>query len=781
MKATIGATAVAAALAFPGGAWAAHPRVTVTVAVQTTTVQTTTVRSTSEAATSPTSGPGIATTSTGTIPTTTVVQTTTVPVSPPAKPRPTTKCLPGSVNRNLCETLPPHPTVKPRKAKPPPSPPKPRAVTPTPPVIAGQALPPLTTTLSRLAAKAVNSLIDLFPVPPFLLPIYQEAGDVYDVPWPVLAAINEIETDFGRNLSVSSAGAIGWMQFMPSTWMKYGLDADGRGTANPYDPIDAIFAAARYLHAAGSSRNLTRAIFAYNHAGWYVNSVVLRATLLRYLPQNLVDALVGLMQASFPVAGHLGRYAGQAPERVRVGRDPGVAISAPVGSPVIAVADGRVVALGQDGHRGRFVTIQDSYGNRFKYWGLGSVEKVYPVIKPRRESAAEVAGDALLALAEKHGGVAPGAAQPVGASGGSAPAPKSAAAQSTTVDGSGGTQAAAPAGLVLPQPPPMAKERLFADPLRPASYAAGGRIQLQSSVSSYALATWLQVGGRGPADYFSEPLRLRPRQFALAALRPGATVIAGTILGRVARTTHGSPGVVFQVRPAGAARPVDPTSIIAGWELLGRLTAGRSAIIGAGEAGAYGIRNSSLGQLLLASKSGLERTVLTDRRVTVGACGRQDIERGDVDRRVLAAIEYLSYSGLAPDVSGLVCGQPAAGSQPITQLQITRLGGLPVVGHQRIGGVVDKAIRALLQLQGALRPAQIISLRSYPWQSATVALADHTDRLEVDFSSTSPGGTGAAGGPLDPTQWRRLIRRLDQLAGQPGEPTPFAAAPGSAR
>ena len=151
-------------------------------------------------------------------------------------------------------------------------------------VPAGPQLPPLSATLSRLKAKAVNSLIDLFPVPPFLLPIYQAAGDDYGVPWPVLAAINEIETDYGRNLSISSAGAVGWMQFMPSTWARYGVDADGRGTANPYDPIDAIFAAARYLHAAGADAQPPGAIFAYNHADWYVNSVQLRATLLRYLP-----------------------------------------------------------------------------------------------------------------------------------------------------------------------------------------------------------------------------------------------------------------------------------------------------------------------------------------------------------------------------------------------------------------------------------------------------------------------------------------------------------------
>jgi hypothetical protein len=632
-----------------------------------------------------------------------------------------------------------------------------------------------------LAAKAVNSLIDLFPVPPFLLPIYEAAGNLYDVPWPVLAAINEIETDFGRNLSVSSAGAIGWMQFMPSTWMKYGLDADGRGTANPYDPIDAIFAAARYLHAAGAGRNLGRAIFAYNHAGWYVNSVVLRATLLRYLPQSLVDALVGLMQASFPIAGHLGRYAGQPPALVRVGRQPGVSIHAPAGAPAIAVADGHVVALGHDAHSGRYVTIEDSYGNRFTYAGLGSIEKVYPVLKPRRESTADVAGDALLAPAQKHGGVAPGTTQVAEAATGVTALSNARAATGVGRGGGGGLgsggRTTAHAEIPLPQLPAMAKERLFADPLRPASYAAGGRIQLQSSVNSYALATWLQVGGRGPTDYFSEPLHLHPRQFALAALRRGATVVAGTALGRVARANHGSPGIVFQIRPAGTTRAVDPTAIVAGWELLGRLTAGHSALVGAGESGAYGTRNQSLGQLLLASKPALERAVLTDPRAGIYGCRRHDIQIGAVDRRVLAVIEYLSYSGLAPDVSGLVCGPPAgAVGQQGTDLQISKLDGVPVAGHQGDGGVVDLAIRALLQLQGSLRPIEIVSLRSYPWQATTIAVPDHADRLEIQFASPSAAGSGPTTGPLSAMEWKRLIGRLAQLAGRPGEPSPFLPA-----
>src|SRR5215207_1890654 len=68
-----------------------------------------------------------------------------------------------------------------------------------------------------------NFFIDKFRIPPFLLSIYQAAGIQYGIRWEVLAAINEIETDYGRNLNISSAGAVGWMQFMPATWKMYGV------------------------------------------------------------------------------------------------------------------------------------------------------------------------------------------------------------------------------------------------------------------------------------------------------------------------------------------------------------------------------------------------------------------------------------------------------------------------------------------------------------------------------------------------------------------------------
>ena len=90
----------------------------------------------------------------------------------------------------------------------------------------------------------------------------------------MLASINKVESNFGRNMGPSSAGAIGWMQFMPDTWLRWGMDANGDGLADPWNPDDAIFSAARYLAAAGGATDLYRGVYAYNHADWYVKEVL---------------------------------------------------------------------------------------------------------------------------------------------------------------------------------------------------------------------------------------------------------------------------------------------------------------------------------------------------------------------------------------------------------------------------------------------------------------------------------------------------------------------------
>jgi soluble lytic murein transglycosylase-like protein len=117
-------------------------------------------------------------------------------------------------------------------------------------------------------------------VPPVLVPMFRRAAATYGLgpQGPaILAGINEVETAFGTNLNVSSAGAIGWMQFMPATWEGYGVDANGDGVKDPYNPEDAIFAAAGYLSANGMPADTYGAIFAYNHADWYVSEVLANA------------------------------------------------------------------------------------------------------------------------------------------------------------------------------------------------------------------------------------------------------------------------------------------------------------------------------------------------------------------------------------------------------------------------------------------------------------------------------------------------------------------------
>jgi hypothetical protein len=96
--------------------------------------------------------------------------------------------------------------------------------------------------------------------------------------WTVLAAIGQIESADGANMGPSSAGALGPMQFLPSTWAQWGIDAFGQtGTPDVMNPYDAVPAAARMLCADGAAaggRSLYNAIFDYNHADWYVNEVL---------------------------------------------------------------------------------------------------------------------------------------------------------------------------------------------------------------------------------------------------------------------------------------------------------------------------------------------------------------------------------------------------------------------------------------------------------------------------------------------------------------------------
>jgi hypothetical protein len=116
--------------------------------------------------------------------------------------------------------------------------------------------------------------------PDSYLALFQDSAALYckGLSWTVLAAIGQIESADGQNEGPSTAGALGPMQFLPSTWSRWGIDAFGEtGPPNVMDPYDAVPSAAEYLCASGATNGqagLAAAIFAYNHAQWYVNEVL---------------------------------------------------------------------------------------------------------------------------------------------------------------------------------------------------------------------------------------------------------------------------------------------------------------------------------------------------------------------------------------------------------------------------------------------------------------------------------------------------------------------------
>jgi hypothetical protein len=628
-----------------------------------------------------------------------------------------------------------------------------------------------------VAQGVPNFVIRKFRVPLFLLPIYQAAGIEYGVRWEVLAAINEIETDYGRNLNVSSAGALGWMQFMPSSWEAYGVDANKDGRKDPYNPVDAIFAAARYLKAAGYEDDVRQSIFAYNHADWYVDSVMLRARLISGVPADLVGSLTGLTEGRFPVAARA-RYADdlaeqEAVKRVKVGENAAnvvesdderrsLDIYAQKGSPVVATNDGVIKRIGESERLGNFVVLQDVYGNRYTYSGLGEVAEHYPVLK---EQATDV--------------------RAIKANGDAAdPTPTKAASAGRQAATDNVDEDAEPAADKAPKDEPTAslpfKERLFAHPSAEGARESGGLEQL--------LATKARLDGKFEtySNYFSRPFGADAKDVRLRRLKVGSQVIGGTILGRVGKVDPDKAAhLEFAIRPAGKGAPtIDPKPILDGWKLLEATAIYRAA----GKNVLYG-RDSkagslSVGQILLLPKPLLEKRVLADERIEFYDGGRTDVESGQIDRRVLATLAYLAESGLRPTVTSLkgnhglmtASGNVSEHSSG-NAVDIAQINGVPIFGHQEPGGVADQTVRRLMRLQGTMAPHQIISLLDYGQN--TMAMGDHADHVHVGFQplygdNKKLGQQALA--VLKPGQWSDLIARLREIDNPvvPTEPSKYS-------
>ena len=117
-------------------------------------------------------------------------------------------------------------------------------------------------------------------IPSGYLHEYWRVAAEYGLDWTKLAAVGQIESDHGRSTApgvrrgTNFAGAAGPAQFLASTWARFGVDADGRGAIDPYDPADAITAMAAYLKASGAPQHWGRALYAYNHSITYVRDVL---------------------------------------------------------------------------------------------------------------------------------------------------------------------------------------------------------------------------------------------------------------------------------------------------------------------------------------------------------------------------------------------------------------------------------------------------------------------------------------------------------------------------
>jgi hypothetical protein len=119
--------------------------------------------------------------------------------------------------------------------------------------------------VAGLPAAATPSAVAMTDIPPTLLTTYQEAAArCPGLPWSVVAGLGKVESNHNRPVDqVSSVGAQGPMQFLPTTWAQYRVDGNADGTANPFDPADAVPATADYLCAHGAQRNMPSAVAAY--------------------------------------------------------------------------------------------------------------------------------------------------------------------------------------------------------------------------------------------------------------------------------------------------------------------------------------------------------------------------------------------------------------------------------------------------------------------------------------------------------------------------------------
>jgi hypothetical protein len=395
----------------------------------------------------------------------------------------------------------------------------------------------------------------------------------------------------------------------------------------------------------------------------------------------------------------------------------------------VAVQSGRILKLGSSRKLGRYVVLQDVYGDVFTYAGLGGIARSYT--PPEAQAQAQAAIDV-----------------PAHASSASTQAASAASTQAGSESLSGeSTSATAGAGKV----------RVFAHPGNPDARAA---------IRAHKAATGTVAGdGRQP-------------------LRSGSIVTEGTVLGHVSNPPGATDGHLrFAIRPAGDSSTIDPRAILSNWTQLDAALQGNPSLLGATASDVFLLSKSQLERAVL-SDPGIALSACSRHEVASGAIDKRELA-------VLAFLSRSGLKptvGTLRCGAYAAEGYVAAGHSG-DAVAIVAINGVPIAGHQGAGSITDTTIRTLLTLQGQFSPARIVSLMRYPGAPSTLARADHGDYIEVVFApapahphahAVKPATTAAAAhsaassattapapvviaGELSPTQWEQLFARIAAL------------------
>lgn len=217
---------------------------------------------------------------------------------------------------------------------------------------------------------------DVSDIPPAYLVLYQDAGRRFGLDWPVLAAVGRIESNHGgAGCPTSTAGARGPMQFLPSTFTHAARLA---GITDPdiCDPADAIPAAAAHLRSNGAPDDWERALYRYNPADWYPPLVLRQAARYGYGAQAVWPVVGAWTSQPFGPTSFVGAapicWRGRCYSHFHDGLD----LAAPVGTPVVAIAAGRVTLAGRVADGAVVVMIDHDAGIESLY---GHLEADLPV------------------------------------------------------------------------------------------------------------------------------------------------------------------------------------------------------------------------------------------------------------------------------------------------------------------------------------------------------------------------------------------------------------------